>query len=219
MRVHLPSPTDVRDFRAQANTLLSQQVPPAEIDWHPAPVLSGGHKYRLADGAQASPTALHAIVPRSFVRLTELVLLHRSPARFELMYRLLWRLVHEPNLAGSHSDEEMAQAQSMAQAVRRDTLRCRNTVRLRALAPRDGTTLRVAACEPQHQVTELVAEWLARQEPQPPWLLASPDRCVLWTGRHLLCGPGVASQAPHTLTDDQWHALAARVANESVATA
>lgn len=216
MRVDLAGPIDVRDFRAHATTLLAQQVPPADIEWQPAVLVSTGLKHRSTDGGPSvPPSALHSIVPRSFVRLTELVVLHRSPERFELMYRLLWRLVHEPELAGSHDDPEMAHAQSMAQAVRRDTLRCRKNVRLRPLPPQDGVTLLVGACEPQHQVTELVAEWLARQHPTPPWVLASPDRCVLWTGRHLLCGPG-ASTPTHLLTDAQWHELAADLAAESI---
>jgi probable DNA metabolism protein len=217
MRVDLASPTDVRDFRVRANTLLAHQVPPAEIDWQPALDLSSGHKHLANDAALLPPSALHAIVPRSFVRLTELVVLHRNPARFELMYRLLWRLVHEPELAGSHDDAEMALAQSMAQSVRRDVLRCRKNLRMRTLPPKDDVTLMVGSCEPQHQVTELLAEWLARQHPMPPWLLASPDRCVLWTGRHLLCGPGLAATPAHAMADAQWHALAAELAAEPVA--
>jgi probable DNA metabolism protein len=146
--------------------------------------------------------------------LTELVVLHRDPARFELMYRLLWRLVHEPELAGARGDSDMALAQSMAQAVRRDVLKVRKGLRLHPMAPLGGVPLARAWCEPQHRVTELVAEWLARHHPTPPWVLASPDRCVLWSGRHLLCGPGLAPAAAQAMRDDEWHALAAQLAAE-----
>ena len=214
MRVELASPIDVGDFRSQANALLAQQVPPADIDWHSEVSLARGFKFRGEPTADARPppSALHSIVPRSFVRLTELVVLHRDESRFELMYRLLWRLVHEPELAGARGDADMAQAQSMAQAVRRDVLRIRKSLRLVPVEPRAGVALSRAWCEPQHRVTETVGEWLARAVPKPPWILASPDRCVLWTGRHLLCAPGLEPLTAHAMGDGQWHELAAGIA-------
>lgn len=218
MRVELASPIDAGDFRSQATTLLAQQVPPADIDWHSeAPVLRGlkFHGNASVDASRLPPSALHSIVPRSFVRLTELVVLHRDESRFELMYRLLWRLVHEPELAGARGDADMAQAQSMAQAVRRDVLRIRKSLRLVPVEPRAGVALARAWCEPQHRVTETVAEWLARQVPVPPWILASRDRCVLWTGRHLLCAPGLEPLTAHAMDDGQWHDLAAGIAEAS----
>jgi probable DNA metabolism protein len=213
MRVDLAGPTDVRDFRSQANSLLAHQVAPTDIDWHALASLGSGEAFRGNGNTGPQPSsALHSIVPRSFVRLTELVVLHREEARFDLLYRLLWRLVHEPELAGTRRDHDMAMAQSMAQAVRRDILKARKSLHVRPLVPQAEVELSLAWCEPQHQVTEEVAQWLARQQPVPPWLLASPDRCVLWTGRHLLCGPGVTALEAASMGDAHWHALAARLA-------
>ena len=213
MHIDLSSPIDAGTFRTQANRLLAQRVPPSEIDWDaivaPDPGTTAFHGH---GDAPHSSSALHSIVPRSFVRLTELVLLHRDPARFDLLYRLLWRLVHEPELASSHGDTDIDHARAMAQAVRRDLHKARQSVHLRALAPLEGQSLAVAWCAPQHQVTEEVALWLALQEPQPSWLLASPDRTLLWTGSDLLCGAGMSAQAAHEMDDAQWHALAARLA-------
>ena len=220
MRVDLASPIDVSDFRSQANALLAQQVPPADIDWHSDASTTSGSKFHGKGIVAASPpSALHSIVPRSFVRLTELVVLHRDERRFELMYRLLWRLVHEPELAGAIGDRDMALAQSMAQAVRRDVLKVRKNLRMRSLQPLDGVSLAVAWCEPQHRVTELVADGLTSTQPTPPWLLASPDRCVLWTGRHLLCGPGLSAKKAQAMDDTQWHELAAELAESPLALA
>jgi DNA polymerase len=216
MRVDLAGPIDVRDFRAQANSMLAHQVAPAEIAWSASVTSFSGVAFRGgAIAASGAPSALHSIVPRSFVRLTELVVLHRDPDRFALLYRLLWRLVHEPELAGSRGDDDLAHAQSMAQAVRRDIAKARLSARLRPLPPRDGASLSVARCDPQHQVTEHVAEWLAVQLPQPMWLLSSADRCVLWTGRHLLCGPGMTARAAGSMDDVQWYQLATRLAERS----
>lgn len=215
MRVDLSGPIDVADFRAHANSMLAHQVPPADVDWHSFASLLCGVAFRgNGDSPSPGPSALHSIVPRSFLRLTELVVLHRDPARFDLLYRLLWRLVHEPELATHRRDEDLALAQSMAQAVRRDVQRVRKAVWLRPLPTVDGSTLSVGWCEPQHQVTELVAQWLARTEPA-PWLLASPDRCVLWTGRHLLCAPGMSAGEAAAMSPARWYALAGELAGNT----
>jgi hypothetical protein len=213
MQVDLASPVDLSGFRAQANSMLAQQVPPEDVSWGAASSVIWGEPVR---GPASRPTslasALHSIVPRSFVRLTELVVLHRDAARFDLLYRLLWRLVHEPELAGSTGDIEMMTARSMAQAVRRDISRTRRSVQLRALGTRDGVTLRCGWCEPQHHVTEEVAQSLLRTDPAGPWLLASPDRCVLRTGTQLLCGPGVPATIAYRADDANWYRVAAELA-------
>jgi probable DNA metabolism protein len=213
MHIDLSSPIDAGGFRTEANRLLAQQVPPCDIDWGPGAGAALATSTFRGNAASHSSSALHAIVPRSFVRLTELVLLHRDPARFDLLYRLLWRLVHEPELAAARHDEDLGHARAMAQAVRRDLQKAREAVRLRPLAPCQGVALALAWCAPLHQVTEQLAAWLARQQPTPPWLLVSPDRAVLWTGRHLSCGPGMAAQAVEAMDVLQWHGLAARLAS------
>jgi DNA polymerase len=212
MRIDLSSPVDVLGFRTQANAMLAHQVPPAEIAWEAIASSSCGESIEAVSRPAQLPSALHAIVPRSFVRLTELVVLHRDPRRFALLYRLLWRLVHEPELANSAGDEDVALAQSMAQAVRRDILRTRKAVRLRVLPGRNDASLGLAWCEPQHHVTEEVAQVLTRMELDQPWLLASPDRCLLRSGEQLLCAPGVPAAAAQAASDDSWYELAARIA-------
>lgn len=208
MRVALAGPTDVLGFRARANTLLAQQVAPAQIAWDAA--VAPGCVASVDTDAQrpsSRPSALHAIVPRSFLRLTELVVLHRDAMRFDLLYRLLWRLVHEPELAASSGDADMVLAQSMAQAVRRDLLRAKYAARLRPLSARAGVVLQVGWIEPQHHVTEEAAQWLVRGRAVPPWLLASPDRSVLANREPMRCGPGVAAQAAREADDAYWYAL------------
>jgi probable DNA metabolism protein len=213
MQIALDSPVDVLGFRAQANTLLARQVQPADVGWQAAASADCGETLVAAGHAAAKSSALHAIVPRSFVRLTELVVLHRSDARFGLLYRLLWRLVHEPELLSAAHDQDMALAQSMAQAVRRDILRARKAMRMRLLPARAGASaMRVAWIEPQHHVTEQVAQDLTRLQLDQPWLLASPDRCLLWNGSSLLHGPGVAATRAAAADDALWYAQAQQIA-------
>ncbi|MGV3571165.1 MAG: DUF4130 domain-containing protein [Ramlibacter sp.] len=207
MRIDLASPVDVHGFRAQSNTLLAHQVPPGDIAWEPHPAGFGEAVRGLASRPPASTTALNAIIPRSFLRLTELVVLHRDEGRFDLLYRLLWRLVHEPHLVTGPSDPDMALAQRMGQAVRREIFRMKAAVQLRLVGELDGAPLRFGWFEPRHHVTEEVASALVRSQPDASWLLVTPDRSALWEGKGLLCGPGVAGGAS-ARDDEGWLAFA-----------
>lgn len=197
MRIDLASPVDVQGFRARSTSLLASQVPPGDIAWEAQAAAGLSEAVRgLASRPPASTTALNSIIPRSFLRLTELVVLHRDEARFELLYRLLWRLVHEPHLVtGPDADADMALAQRMGQAVRREVFRMKSSVDLRTVGELDGNPLRFGWFEPRHHVTEEVAAALARTQPAASWLVVTPDRSALWDGRGVLCGPGVAGGA------------------------
>jgi DNA polymerase len=214
MRIALASPVDVLGFRSESNALLAHQVPPSSVDWQAA--AEGGVRAPvrgLASRPPAATTALNSIIPRSFLRLTELVVLHRSEDRFDLMYRLLWRLVHEPHLVGA-TDPDIALAQRMGQAVRREVFRMKGALKLRPVGELDGVPLRFAWFEPRHHVTEEVAGAEARSQPGGAWLMATPDRCVLCDDGQLLCGPGVAA-APE---DEGCLELARRMQGQALAT-
>jgi hypothetical protein len=114
MEAQLASETDLTGFREEARVLLGQQVPPEAVHWRTGqaqnsdtfadPALPGAGRPRDV------PKAASAIVPASFLRLCEVVVLHHNPERFALLYRLLWRLVHEPGLRNDPVDPDMLQA-------------------------------------------------------------------------------------------------------------
>src|SRR5206468_3752106 len=79
------------------------------------------------------PKAASAIVPASFMRLCEVVVLHHDPDRFALLYRLLWRLVHEPSLRNDPIDADMLHAHQMGQAVRRDIHKMKTLLKFREI--------------------------------------------------------------------------------------
>ncbi len=74
-------------WQAAARELLAAGVEPAEIVW--LPVATAG---AAEPAAPAAPTAR---VPRQFVDVARDVAGHPDPARWDLLYRVLWRLVHE----------------------------------------------------------------------------------------------------------------------------
>lgn len=193
MAAKLCGATDLAGFRAEALQLLAQQVPPEGVQWQLGPEadLYSEPSSRAATRPRNLPRAATGIVPTSFMRLCELVVLHRDPERFTLLYRLLWRLVHEPDLRGNPLDGDMLRAQQMAHAVRREIHKMKADLRFRVLLRPDGSELHLAGHSPLHRVVEPVAHWLAKRMTVTSWAVFTPDRSVDCIEGHLLLGPAV----------------------------
>ena len=210
----LAGPTDLAGFRSEARQLLAHQVPPEDVQWQLQPPAEyADPQSPLASRPRNVARAATAIVPASFTRLCEFVVLHRDTERFALLYRLLWRLVHEPGLRNDPMDADMQQAQHMAHAVRRDIHKMKANLRMRMLHDRAGHDLQVGCYEPAHHVTEAVAPWLAKRIPQARWALFTPERSVRFEHGALLFGPGVPrTELPGPGGDDAaWLACYERV--------
>lgn len=193
MQVPLSNPADAHGFHTEALRLLAQQVPPDDVRWSAPPAASVTEEQPHGSRRVIGNRAARAIVPQSFVRMSELVVLHRDPQRFDFLYRLLWRLVHDPDLRGDAGDGDLARLRQMAQAVRRDIHKMKSRLAFEPVMLK-GQAVEVAWYEPVHFVSEVVAGWLATRKP-PPWLVCTPDRCVRWDGQRLLCAPGVPAAA------------------------
>jgi len=215
MEVTLAGHTDLAGFRDEARHLLAHQVAPEDVQWQMEPP---GDQYLDPQSLQSSrprnvARAATAIVPASFTRLCEFVVPHRDAERFSLLYRLLWRLVHEPGLRNDPLDPDMQQAQHMAHAVRRDIHKMKANLRMRALRDAQGRELHVGCYEPAHHIVEVVGPWLAKRLPAARWAVFSPDRSVRLEDSRLLFGPGVPSSAlpRHDADDAEWLATYERV--------
>jgi DNA polymerase len=216
MEVKLTGYTDLAGFRTEARELLAHQVPPEEVQW----ALDLAHAGEFSDlqAPQASrpknvARAATAIVPASFTRLCEFVVLHRDPNRFGLLYRLLWRFVHEPGLRNDPGDADMLQAQHMAHAVRRDIHKMKANLRLHGICRADGQEWQVGGYEPAHHVVEAAAAWFSKRVPAPRWAIFTPERSVRCEQGALLFGPGVPAQDLPGLvaSDAAWDFLYRRV--------
>ncbi|MDA8456501.1 TIGR03915 family putative DNA repair protein [Acidovorax sp. GBBC 3334] len=222
--VVLAHPTDWPGFRQAARALLQQGCPPDAVHWSAtgdsahgdlfaeagcgAP-MAGGHLPGSAAGfapvpdgpAEAAATSEAPRVPAAFLPLGERVVLHRDPARFALLYRLLWRLVHEPGLRADPLDPDRLQAGQMARAVARDVHKMRAFVRFRPVPGPGGEPLHVAWFEPDHRIAVANAPFFVRRFTQMRWAILTPDASVHWDGTQLHTGPG-ASRADAPAADD-----------------
>ena len=215
MEARLAGPTDLAGFRSEARQLLAHQVPPEDVQWLHAPAAADycDPESPLASRPKNVARAATAIVPASFTRLCEFVVLHRDPARFSLLYRLLWRLVHEPGLRADPFDADMLQAQHMAHAVRRDVHKMKANLRFKLLRDAQGRELQLGCYEPAHHVVEAVGPWFAKRVPAARWAIFSPERSVRCDEGRLLFGPGVPPPqlSAHDGTEAQWLACYERV--------
>ena len=195
MEARLASETDLAGFREEARALLAHQVPPEAVEWQTANAQNAeffADPDAASHPAQGTPKAASAIVPASFLRLCEVVVLHQDPERFALLYRLLWRLVHEPTLRNDPVDGDMAHAHQMGQAVRRDIHKMKSFIRFREIDIGAAQPLQVAGYEPTHHILEAVAPWFAKRMAHARWAILTPQCSVESDGQKLHYGRGLA---------------------------
>ena len=137
--VRLDGDTDLAGFRTAARALLQQGVAPEAVAWS----TREGQTLAGLEAAPQTPVQLAAQaaapgvppprVPAAFVELCAAVALHADADRFALLYRLLWRLVHEPALRHDALDADRLRAERMAREVGREIHKMHAFVRFRPL--------------------------------------------------------------------------------------
>ena len=195
-QIILASPTDLVGFRRAARRLVASCIAPERVAWHTTGV--AGEK-----GTQGNDHAPAIGVNADFTSLCKTAILHSDPARFELLYRLLWRMAHDPGLQHDPLDADMLQAEHLAKAVRRDIHKMKAFVRFRTVLdetfkaqPTSGP-LHVAWFEPEHHIVEAIASFFARRFTQMRWAILTPERCMAWDGAAIRFSPGAQkSDAP-----------------------
>jgi probable DNA metabolism protein len=214
--VRLDSEDDAAGFRAAARRLLASGIEPARVRWQVATAVGGelfgdGEGDDTADGSLIGPATAAGpsplSLPAALLALIERAALHANRDRHALLYRLLWRLAHEPGLRHDPLDPDRLRAEHLARAVRRDMHKMTAFVRFRPItvttavsAAADaqlGQIRHVAWFEPEHHIVEATAPFFARRFAQMDWAILTPDRCVRWDGHALQFGPGARrDQAP-----------------------
>ncbi len=221
--VRLAHATDLAGFRTAARALVQAGVVPQAVQWVVAEAPGGNGAGAMADlfdtlpadqpARQGQPDGLDGLdsldsldstavpraapaVPRSFVAECERLVLHANPGRFALMYRLLWRHAHEPDLRHDALDPDRQLARHMVHAVARDLHKMRAFVRFRQVQDELGT-LHVAWFEPDHHIVQTNAGFFARRFAGMRWAILTPQLSLRWDGSALDIGPGARrSDAP-----------------------
>jgi probable DNA metabolism protein len=206
--VRLQSEVDVDGFRSNTRRLVAQGIEPDDVSW----LIDTASEVDLFNEASPSEPSVdpqpatqisnaEALrLPSTIVGIFESAALHSDADRHHLLYRLIWRLVHEPQLRDDPLDADRLQAERMARAVRRDIHKMTAFVRFRPLATPSADDWRIAHVawfEPIHHIVRAAAPFFARRFAQMRWAILTPECSVRWDGERLAFGPGASrDQAP-----------------------
>lgn len=209
----LASETDFTGWKTAVRRLRIAGVEPASARFVTAGSVQDG-LFDVDGAAGAVPADDAFVVPRAFMETAGDLILHRAPDRFDLMYRLLWRLRDEPDLMRVVSDPDVAAAAERVKNVHRAAHKMKAFVRFRETRDADGERW-VAWFEPAHRVLEKTAPFFARRFSTMQWSILTPDGTAHWDGDALTFGPpGRQDEAPQKdEVEDFWRTYYASTFN------
>jgi probable DNA metabolism protein len=209
--ITLDGETDFDGWRKAARALALNGVKPSDVIWN---VAGDAPELFAPTAPPLEPPEGTFNVSARFVELAQIAILHRSPERFALLYRLLWRLRRNHDLLDIATDPDVAELAAMAKAVRRDEHKMHAFVRFREIG-REQKSHFVAWFEPEHHIVELAAPFFARRFADMPWSILTPDVCAHWDGHAVSITPGVSqSEAPTAdRLEETWRSYYASIFN------
>lgn len=210
-------------WREAARELLLTRTPPGEVLFDDgtktASLFGDDPAQTLREGAHYNSRDLPELrIPRAFLDLAELVVCHREPERWSLLYEVVYRLNNgERSLVSIQTDPTIRRLNQLAKAVSRDRHKMKAFVRFRKVGddPESGREQFVAWFEPTQHIVELTAPFFAKRFTSFDWSILTPERCAHWDGEKLTFTPGVeASQAPKDdELEDYWRTYYASIFN------
>jgi probable DNA metabolism protein len=188
--IALEGPADVEGWRRAARALLAENADPSSVVWS----TGSGSGDLFAPARPASPTSAttdrpRASVPRDFLDLAEVGLLHADPGRFDLFYRLLRRVAADRRALDDAADPDVVRARALAKAVRRDKHKMTAFVRFREVATDAGPHF-IAWFEPDHHIVDATAPFFVRRFAAMRWSILTPERSAHWDRERLVLGEG-----------------------------
>lgn len=206
------------DWRTHARQLLQLGFTPEQVDLQDVTVAAT----LTLDLALAPDEPEGTAFPlphtsKTFLDLAEIVSVHRNPARWNLLYRTLYRLQTNRDLLKIEIDNDVAQVHQMEHQVRRDLHKMHAFVRFRKLhadamdeanpfSPGTATAMGsgapqeehfVAWYQPDHRILPLAAPFFAERFAPMHWTILTPDESATWdpAARQIAFGPGLPREA------------------------
>lgn len=192
---------DFKSWRSAARSLVAAGRRPEEVHWIPLGVPTQSLLFESESRKPERPGPRFP-VPKGFLKSAEIVAHHRDDGRWELLYRLLWRIVTESaQLLDNPLDEDLIQLRRWEKEVTRDLHKMKAFVRFRRVE--DSY---VAWHRPDHLIVPLAAPFFARRFADMRWTILTPDASASWDLESLSYGPGVPrSDAPSSdELEDLW---------------
>jgi len=122
---------DFDSWRAAAREALHAAYRPEEIDFEDASIPTPLNLALEAEEAATGTPLLKPHVSRAFLEAAKVVAVHRAAERWNLLYRILYRLQTEADLLKIETDTDVAQMTRLEAQVRRDLHKMHAFVRFR----------------------------------------------------------------------------------------
>jgi probable DNA metabolism protein len=178
-------------WRTAARKLLQRNILPDEILW-----TSGEQNFLFENDQSESFNDNQKIykVSADFLSLAEAAACFDDAEKWSLLYRLLYRLIHEnKNLLCIESDEDVRQARLMEKAVGRDVHKFHAFVRFRRVETEVGEIF-VAWHVPAHFTVERATPFFARRFGAMRFSILTPKGCAHWDLENLSFSAGVSRE-------------------------
>lgn len=170
--ITLPFSRTAIAWRRIARRLLSARIAPEFVEW-------------AVGATEMVPTLpderYKARVPERFVILTETAVWHSDPSRFDLLYRLAWRLRLQPSLVGDRCDPDVLRLLEMENDVLRAHRKLGRDLRLHEVGRQAGRRIFAGWCDVPHDPLELALPKYQRQFSEFDWVIYTPQRMVRCT--------------------------------------
>ncbi len=119
-------------------------------------------------------------VPKSFAEMAQVVICHNNPAKYDRLYRMLWRIKFEDRYALSKPTNNNVMAlNTMRKNVRRDAYKITAFLRFREIEY-DGLAQFIAWYEPEHYTLERVLPFFKTRFKNMNWSILTPYRAAHW---------------------------------------
>lgn len=208
-RVVVPTRNEIGPWRGCVRPLLAARIAPEDIIW----LQPGDQDSLLGDDRDFPGPEEMVRVPRDFIEFAEIALCHADPRRFDLLYRIAFRLQDERGLLERAADPDIVALTRINKAVRRDSHKMTAFVRFRAV---DDTNERFAAWfEPDHFILERTAPFFVERFANMEWAILTPYRSAVWDHKTLVFAKGARkSDVPDAdALEDVWRTYFASIFN------
>lgn len=206
---------DFTAWRALARQRLAAAVPPDEAVWSdrrtPSLFSALNPTENEVDTGRTAPA-----ISRELLSLLELLACYRDAGRWDLMYRLTWRVINENRtLLQNDADLDVRTARSWSKAVSQDVHKMHAFVRFHETLSGDGTPCYVAWFEPSHEILQHAVPFFEKRFGNMRWMIATPDGTAVWNGtRTEFVESPVRSQLPREDSTHQlWRAYYRNICN------
>lgn len=185
---------DFESWRTQAREYLTQGFKPSPDLWEKSQSLM----LSINDIQTPSKQILNPKVPKDFLNLAEYASYAKDEDRWDLLYRLLYRLQHENhNLLKVLVDDDIRRLQLLNKSVRRDIHKMHAFVRFKKVEVKveaNEEERYLAWHQAEHYIVKPGTPFFVRRFGDKPWSIYTPYESAHWDLKELTFGPGMSQR-------------------------